>query len=305
MIGFAPLMLYRAALYLMAYQSPLSVALHRHWLPISLLEKAWLIVFPLSIVSTRRISLPQRPRPRAILVEALFALLATPVVFMVGIAVFVIVANLFVGMVSPTDPWGPRTRSFNQIEWLAFIALAVAVAPLAEEVFHRGMLYNALRQRIHPILAAPLQAIVFGFLHPFDLASRAFVVTGGLALALVYEWRKTLLAPILLHVAINAVGMTYITWAIAADAAAPRLGVRGEAHKGGCLVTEVAPGSTAATANLQVGDVITAVDGEPVADILRLSQVIRRKRVGDTVSVEFIRGGKAQRVDAVLKGLKQ
>jgi membrane-associated protease RseP (regulator of RpoE activity) len=75
----------------------------------------------------------------------------------------------------------------------------------------------------------------------------------------------------------------------------------GETHEGGCLVTAVVPGSAAETAGLQVGDLITSLDGEAVADMRRLIQGVRRKLVGQEVVVEFVRGGKAERVTAGLK----
>ncbi|MFI5460748.1 MAG: PDZ domain-containing protein [Isosphaerales bacterium] len=61
------------------------------------------------------------------------------------------------------------------------------------------------------------------------------------------------------------------------------------------------PGSAADAAGLQIGDVVTAVDRNPVADIRGMVQVIRRKRVGDRVFVEFIRGGQAHQVDPILQ----
>jgi S1-C subfamily serine protease len=127
----------------------------------------------------------------------------------------------------------------------------------------------------------------------------------ALALALVYEWRKTLLTPILLHAAVNAVGIVFLAWSLAADAAAPRIGVLGEARQGGCLVTVVVPGSAADAAGIQVGDVITVVYGEPVADIPGIARVIRKHQVGDAVSVEFLRGGTAHRADVVLVRLRR
>ncbi len=86
-----------------------------------------------------------------------------------------------------------------------------------------------------------------------------------------------------------------------ANAAAPRLGVVSEAHEGGCQVTLVEPGSAAEIAGLQAGDVITAVDGDPVPDPQSLLLIIRSKRVGDQVVVEFRRDRVAQQMVAVLK----
>ncbi len=183
--------------------------------------------------------------------------------------------------------------------------MAVISAPVAEETLYRGLFYNALRQRLHPILAALIQAAVFGYVHPFGFANSVGIAMAALILVLVYEWRKTLLTPILLHTVMNAVGMGLLTLTLAADAAAPRIGVIGEACPGGCQVTEVVPGGSADAAGLQVGDMITAVDGEPVADILGVARVIRKRQVGDTVSVEWLRGGTAHRADVVLVRLNQ
>lgn len=82
--------------------------------------------------------------------------------------------------------------------------LAVVVAPLSEEIAFRGLLYNALRQRANFPLAGLLQALVFALYHPYGNQGRMGVATMGFAFALLYEWRKTLVAPIALHSLINA-----------------------------------------------------------------------------------------------------
>ena len=123
-------------------------------MPLTLLTQAWMLVVPLWIARTRKPHPARLPRPRAVLVEALFALLAFPVVFAAFIVVPPIVTYLFGGTESSIVPWGPQAGSFNRIEWLAFIVLAVTLAPVAEETFYRGLFYNALRRRLHPILAA-------------------------------------------------------------------------------------------------------------------------------------------------------
>jgi S1-C subfamily serine protease len=113
------------------------------------------------------------------------------------------------------------------------------------------------------------------------------------------------LAPVLLHILVNAVVMAVMAWGIAADDAAPRLGVYGETHQDGCLVTKVVPGSAADTAGLQIGDVVISLDGDPVADLRSLTRAVRSKQVDQKVVVEFIRGGQTHRVDAVLKKLQE
>ena len=124
-----------------------------------------------------------------------------------------------------------------------------------------------------------------------------------MALAIFYEWRKTLLAPMLLHAMINAAAMAVMFSGIAADANAPRLGVVGERQEGGCRVTEVVSGGAADAAGLQVGDVVTDVDGTRVADILDMAQVVRGNAQVTRISLDFIRGGAAHRIEVVLKPL--
>ncbi len=186
--------------------------------------------------------------------------------------------------------------------------LAILFGPIAEEVFFRGLLYNAVRQKLHVIVAMPLQAVAFGFYHPFGVVFSSAIAVGALGIAAVYEWRKTLLTPILAHSLINVMGLSLMTLGFTADANAPRLGVYGSAHEGGCLVTEVVPASAAEKAGLQAGDVVVAVDGKPVAEYpAGIFQIIpcafTRGRYGRLL-LEFLREGKAQRVEAILIALR-
>jgi membrane protease YdiL (CAAX protease family) len=273
------------------------------WLPIIITGQAWMFLYPLWIIRSRA-RLPRLPRPRTVFVEVLFALLATAVLMVVLTAVFSALFYLFGDRATTTMPWKPIAASPNWYDSFGFLMLSVLVAPVAEEVFFRGMLYNALRRRLHVIVAAPVQAIIFGLCHHFGPADTIGVVLIGLALALLYEWRKTLLAPVLMHALVNALAMAVMAQSIAADAAAPRLGVYGETHARGVLLTNVFPRTAADTAGLRVGDVIVSLDGEPVADMSGLTRAVRSKQVGQSVVVEFIRGGQTHRLDAVLQKLR-
>jgi membrane protease YdiL (CAAX protease family) len=298
-------LLLSAATFLLSPQSSFFAVLRRLFLPRILFTQLWMLVVPLIIARTRNRHLVRLPRPRAVVVEALVALLMVPVAFANLVVMPTLVARLLGGMEPPPAPWAPLAGSFNRAEFVCFFLLAVTVAPFAEETFYRGFLYNALRQRFHPILAALMQAAVFGYNHPFGLANSIAIGMGALVITLVYEWRKTLLTPILLHAAVNGVGMTFLALTLAADAAPPRLGVYVEARQDGCLVTEVSPGSAADAAGLKINDVITSVSGEPVTDQPGLAGVVRKHQLGDKVSIEFLRGGTSHRADVVLVRLKQ
>lgn len=75
----------------------------------------------------------------------------------------------------------------------------------------------------------------------------------------------------------------------------PRLGVATEAHEQGLRVTEVTPGSIAAAAGLQRGDVIVEVGGQPAKSILTLRSVVQRQPAGTWLPL------KVKRADAELE----
>ena len=59
----------------------------------------------------------------------------------------------------------------------------------------------------------------------------------------------------------------------------------------GALVQELAKGQGAEKAGVKVGDVVTAVDGKAIASMDDLILAIRRKAVGDTVTLTVLRSG--------------
>ncbi len=59
----------------------------------------------------------------------------------------------------------------------------------------------------------------------------------------------------------------------------------------GVFVVELSEGSPAAASGLRVGDVITALDGHPVAEVSDLVEALRGKRIGEAVNVEVERQG--------------
>lgn len=72
----------------------------------------------------------------------------------------------------------------------------------------------------------------------------------------------------------------------------------------GVLVAEVESGSPASRAGIEVGDVITTVDGERVTSSSGLSRRIRDKKAGETVEVEIVRGRSPRKVTVTLEERK-
>jgi membrane-associated protease RseP (regulator of RpoE activity) len=68
----------------------------------------------------------------------------------------------------------------------------------------------------------------------------------------------------------------------------------------GVLVAEVESDSPAARAGILVGDVLTTVDGERVTSTWDVSRAVRRKKGGETVEVELVRGRASRKLTVTL-----
>jgi serine protease Do len=68
----------------------------------------------------------------------------------------------------------------------------------------------------------------------------------------------------------------------------------------GAFVTEVVPGSAAADAGLQAGDVIIEMDGDEITESNQVREHILDKEPGDTVELVILRDGEEQTVEATL-----
>lgn len=138
-------------------------------------------------------------------------LIAVVVIFGVSAALVIVFRALTGETVSAPDQLSPDLSTGAQV--VAAI-LVVAVAPVVEELFFRGILFRSLRR--HGLwVAAIVSSILFGVVHyvggPAPSALFLMIATAftGLGLALVYEWRG-LVASIGAHVAFNAIGVLVI-----------------------------------------------------------------------------------------------
>ena len=74
----------------------------------------------------------------------------------------------------------------------------------------------------------------------------------------------------------------------------------GDAPNGGAKIASVQSGSPAATAGLQAGDVITAIDGKPVTSADDLTAAVAAHQPKDKVTLTITRNGKTMSVDVTL-----
>jgi len=71
--------------------------------------------------------------------------------------------------------------------------------------------------------------------------------------------------------------------------------------QGGVLVIDVVERSPAEEAGLEEGDIITAVEGEPIWNTSDLFSSIRSHKPGDRVAITYFRGGEERRTEAILE----
>jgi uncharacterized protein len=90
---------------------------------------------------------------------------------------------------------------------LTGFALAVS-APVVEEIFFRGLLYRALRNRLSVVTAAILAGVLFGLIHgiSFPLDTLPPRMAFGIVACLLYEATGSLYPSIALHSLIDASG---------------------------------------------------------------------------------------------------
>ena len=73
-----------------------------------------------------------------------------------------------------------------------------------------------------------------------------------------------------------------------------------DADTGGALLGAVESGSPAEEAGLQDGDIVTAVDGDPVTDATDLTAAVRGNAPGDRVAITYTRDGEDNEVEVTL-----
>jgi putative serine protease PepD len=73
-----------------------------------------------------------------------------------------------------------------------------------------------------------------------------------------------------------------------------------DATSGGAQVGELTPNGGAAKAGLQTGDVVTEVDGNPIADADALVAAVRSHKPGDTIAVVYARNGERRTAQVTL-----
>lgn len=149
----------------------------------------------------------RRPDLLAVLLRALFvALLAAPMALMLNS----LANEILTALRSKPPDLQPAIQTLHVSQTLGrriFAGVsALVLAPLAEEVLFRGILYATVKELGHPRIALFGTSFIFAAIHG---SSVAFVPLTffALVLTLLYERTRSLLAPIVAHASFNAVNL--------------------------------------------------------------------------------------------------
>lgn len=126
-----------------------------------------------------------------------------------GLFVTVMILGIFSSIFFPGEP---DLQDFAKIllmvdsqgEFILAFIMGVILAPMGEEVYFRGFLYPALRQRFGVKKGILFTALFFSFLH-FDVYRFIPIAVGGLGLTYLYEKTGNLWTNIIAHGVWNGV----------------------------------------------------------------------------------------------------
>ncbi len=127
-------------------------------------------------------------------------------VLLAALGVSVVLANWL--ETQPSHPLVEEVAGAGWGEIVVIFLLASVWAPLIEESVFRGGFYHYLRGRLGILAAAFVSSFVFAVIHPQGIVGVPPLVALAMILALIREWRGSLVASVAVHAVHNGLAMT-------------------------------------------------------------------------------------------------
>ena len=139
-------------------------------------------------------------------IRAIVAGLGWGVLAWIGSTIVLFLVSELLARIGRPPPVGPAEQAIAMLNpWLVTVAIVV-FAPIAEELFFRGIVFNAWLREAGRTWAYVGSAALFAAIH-LSLESLLPIFLLGLALAWVYQRTGTLLAPITMHATVNGISV--------------------------------------------------------------------------------------------------
>ena len=123
-----------------------------------------------------------------------------------------IVASIFIVLVlqrfSNQQASHPIQEMLTTVHPIWIYLLAAVFAPVTEELVFRGLLLTHLRGKLGIWLSGIISGLIFAAIHPQGWIAIPTLMTIALVLALIREWRHSLIAPMIAHGVNNAAVVT-------------------------------------------------------------------------------------------------
>jgi len=244
------------------------------WLPLLLggvLPTLFILVFPIWVLrrAGQRV-IDGWPGWPGLLLEGVIAFGTLITVQMINMIVAVFYTLVFRESPGVPEQFQDLASSGSLAAFVLMAVMACVWAPISEELFFRRFVMRAFASRMSLAAAIALQAFVFAILHHYGAMHLTAIFVLGLAMGILYAWRKTIVTSMILHMLQNTMAMTLLGAIMLLSHFAPKLGVYGDGKPDGFHVAKVEEGSAAETAGIRSGDVITQVERTPVQDQLTL-----------------------------------
>ncbi|MEL7834653.1 type II CAAX endopeptidase family protein [Fodinibius sp. Rm-B-1B1-1] len=114
-------------------------------------------------------------------------------------------ADNYLNWLSNTElfKFGPET---TLLQYVLFLGMITVVAPVVEEIIFRGIMIERIGAKYNYSWAIVISSVIFGILHSEPVG--AFI--SGVVLSLVYLKTRSLIIPILIHIANNSIASFFI-----------------------------------------------------------------------------------------------
>jgi membrane protease YdiL (CAAX protease family) len=127
-----------------------------------------------------------------------------PVSLLLGV---VLIISISIVLLPLEGVLSPDSRAFG--DGPCTLIAVVVLAPIFEEMIFRARLYNILSRNTSPLVSASLSAIAFGVVHMEPIVVVEALVV-GVVLSYYYLSKRSIFAPVILHMFNNAIGYLLI-----------------------------------------------------------------------------------------------
>ena len=124
----------------------------------------WMASFPLLCLNKDNL-LKIKVQISQVLKEGIIAVGIVIVTIIIGGLANAFIHSLLQGPAVIENPWSGFGNVPASSSLMLLLFMMIMIAPIAEEIFFRGFIYNALRQRLNIYVCIILQAIIFAAFH--------------------------------------------------------------------------------------------------------------------------------------------